>query len=103
MELVKPTTTSSCYEYNRFYYLKNKVKKGFDLTKDINEKTYVSGTDHPHYKSDRTSYAQKCYDKNRDKYLKKSAERVNCPYCNKDFRRSYKSKHIKICKSKPED
>ena len=100
MELVKPTTSSSCYEYNRYYYLKRKKKTE---PKDINEKNYVKGTEHPLYKADRNSYAQKCYDKNKEKYLKNYAERVKCPYCSKDLRRGYLPQHRKICKSKPED
>ena len=100
MDLVKPTTASSCYEYNKYYYLKRKEKTE---PKAINEKNCLKGVEHPLYKSDRTSYAQKCYDKNKEKYLKTYAERVNCPYCSKDLRRGSLSRHKKLCKSKPED
>lgn len=61
---------------------------------------YVSGENHPKYKTERTSKGQTYYDKNREKILQQQKQIVSCCYCKKNMRRNWLFKHIKqTCKS----
>ena len=68
-------------------------------TTDLNY-NYLSGVNHPNYKTERSSKGQKYYDQNKDKILQQQKTKVSCCYCKKEMQRNWLFKHIKLtCKA----